>query len=277
MRTYKKSIDKATAKAFAGSWNNLPTGSIYSKDQFEDWMAPITKKDVYGKKILELGCGNASLMMHLVRWSPKYICGVDLGDSVESGNKNMKTLSFKNWLIEQADLTSYKSDGFALVYCIGVLHHLKNPKYGFDSVIRNVKPGGRFHCWVYGKDGNELVIIIVDPLRKIVAHLPWWVTKYLIATPLAIPFYLYANFISKLKHLIFIKNLPLYQYCLWISRREFSFFRHVVFDQLVTPQTTYFDKKTIESWLSNNSRVDQKYAYIINRNGNSWKFGGRVR
>src|SRR3989344_466334 len=102
-------FDKGTAQAFASSWNNLPTGSIYSYEQFEDWMTPITKRDVFGKKILELGCGNASLMMHLVHWSPKYICGIDLGDSVASGEKNMKSLKFKNWLIEQADLTSYKS------------------------------------------------------------------------------------------------------------------------------------------------------------------------
>jgi hypothetical protein len=54
------------------------------------------------------------------------------------------------------------------------------------------------------------------------------------------------------------------------------FFRHVAFDQLVTPQTIYIEKTTIESWLKLNNRVNQKSTYIIFRNGNSWKFGGKT-
>ena len=272
----ESTVDKGTANAFANSWNNLPLGSIYSKSQFEDWMRPLTETDIKGRSVLELGCGNASLMMHMVDWSPKYMEGIDLGKSVMVARENMRQTKFGNWKIKLLDIASYRSGGFDLVYCVGVLHHMKDPRLGFETLIKNVKRGGRFHCWVYGRDGNEIVILLIDPLRKIVSHFPWWVIKYLIATPLAVPFYFYANIVSKFKHRVFIKKLPFFRYCLWISKREFVFFRHVAFDQLVTPQTTYFDKKTIESWLSNNSRIDQISTYIISRNGNSWKFGGRI-
>jgi len=269
--------DQKTADAFANSWNNLPSGSIYTKDQFEDWMNPLTMKDIKGNKILELGCGNASLMMHLATWGPEFIEGVDLGDSVRSAQKNMESLNFKNWRIIKDDITTYRNGGFDLVYCIGVLHHLKQPKSGLDSVIANVKPRGRFHCWVYAREGNNIIVNLIDPIRKIASRLPWWLTKYFLATPLSFLYFLYAKFLYKFSHIKILHNFPLYLYSQWIAKREFNFFQHVVFDQLITPQTTYLSKETIEEWLQSYNNIDQGSVYLIMRNGNSWKFGGKIK
>lgn len=269
--------DQGTADAFADSWNNLPRGSVYNEEQFNDWLNPVTMNQVENKTVLELGCGNASLMMHLANWQPAYLKGVDLGDSVDSAIKNMSELPFKNWNVEKGDLVDFNSSGFDFVYCIGVLHHLKNPKKGLDSVIRNVLPGGHFHCWVYAKEGNSLIIHLVDPIRKITSTLPWWFTKYLVATPLAFLFLLYAKIVVYFKNFDIIKRLPLFDYSLWITKRNFAFFRHVAFDQLVTPQTTYLDRDTILNWLKSYEQVDHNSIYVSMRNGNSWKFGGRIK
>jgi SAM-dependent methyltransferase len=268
--------DEKTAEAFATSWNHLPGGSAYTREQFEDWLAPITRKNVESKSVLELGCGNGSLLIHLVAWNPSQIQGVDLGRSTSAAEANMRATGFENYAIIRADLTAFSSDGFDLVYCIGVLHHLENPQKGFDSVIANVKSGGHFHCWVYAKEGNAVVIRLVEPLRKIASRLPWWVIKYLIATPLVVPYFFYAKLLRKFAHKAWARSAPLFEYSQWIAQRPFGFFRHVAFDQLVTPRTRYIDKATVESWLSN-SKVAPGSAYIILRNGNSWKFGGIVK
>jgi SAM-dependent methyltransferase len=266
--------DIKTADAFATSWNNLPAGSVYSTAQFEDWVAPLVKSDIEGKTVLELGCGNASLLVHMTRWNPSYLEGVDLGDSVKSAIANIEQTGFPNAKITKHDLVTFTSSGFDVVYCIGVLHHLKAPFEGFKSVLRNVKPGGRFHCWVYAKEGNNVIIYVVDPIRKIVSPLPWWFTKYFVATPLVIPYFLYAKLISRSP---LFKGFPLYDYSCWIARREFAFFRHVAFDQLVTPQTAYLSKSVIEEWLGGLNDIEPGSGYIIFRNGNSWKFGGRKK
>ncbi|HTA82730.1 MAG TPA: class I SAM-dependent methyltransferase [Bacteroidia bacterium] len=266
------SKDQKTADAFASSWNNLPAGSVYTKDQFEDWFTPVTKADVSGKTVLELGCGNGSLLYHIPSFEPASIEGVDLGDSVHSCEKNMARTGYKNFRITRGDLTKFIGQGYDFVYCIGVLHHLKKPIEGFESVLRNTKSGGRFHCWVYAKEGNGLIIYLVDPIRKVASKLPWWGTKYLVATPLVVPYFIYAKIISQSS---VFKKLPLYEYSCWISKREFSFFRHVAFDQLVTPQTAYISKQTIKDWLNTHSEIDRNSTYIISRNGNSWKFGGK--
>jgi len=266
--------DNKTAQAFANSWNNLPEGSVYTKDQFEDWFAPLTKKDIERKRVLELGCGNGSLMVHIVTWKPEYLEGVDLGDSVITAEVNLA--GRENVQVTKGDLVEFSSrELFDVVYCIGVLHHLQNPEKGFDSVIRNTKAGGHFHCWVYAREGNAVIRYIVDPIRRVASALPWWVTKYFLATPLVVPFYLYAKMMKILPKIALFKKLPLYEYALWIAEREFAFFRHVAFDQLVTPQTAYIPKETIEQWLTSRKEIDQNSTYIIMRNGNSWKFGGR--
>jgi len=266
--------DNKTAQAFANSWNNLPEGSVYTKDQFEDWFAPLTRKDIEGRSVLELGCGNGSLMVHMLTWKPKYLEGVDLGDSVVTAEINL--VGRENVQVTKGDLVEFTSvELFDVVYCIGVLHHLQSPEKGFDSVIRNTKAGGHFHCWVYAREGNAVIRYIVDPIRRVASALPWWVTKYFLATPLVVPFYLYAKLMKLLPKSAVLKKLPLYEYALWIAEREFAFFRHVAFDQLVTPQTAYIPKETIEQWLTSRKEIDQNSTYIIMRNGNSWKFGGR--
>lgn len=271
-----KNEDIKTAEAFSNSWNNLNIESVYTREQFMDWINPLTEQDIKGKRVLELGCGNASLMVHCSGLHPDKITGVDLGASVKSAELNLQKYAQSEWEVIQDDLISYQAkEKYDLVYCIGVLHHLKKPSEGFNSVLKNTKPGGKFHCWVYAREGNNLIVYLVDPIRKIASKLPWWINKYLIATPLVIPYYFYAKSLALLnKFGIKMSIFPLFEYSLWIAKREFYFFRHVAFDQLVTPQTAYIKKEEIEKLLYNNPEIEQSSIYIIMRNGNSWKFGG---
>lgn len=269
------STDNATAEAFDTSWNNLPPGSVYTFSQFEDWLLPHSLETLRGKSVLELGCGNGSLLVHMARWKPSRIVGVDLGSSVEAARKNMQQTGFKNFEIVQSDLHDFCDRGFDFVYCIGVLHHLMDPHAGFTCVIDNVKPGGWFHCWVYGYEGNAVVRTLVEPLRRVCSRLPWWVTKYCVAAPMAVPFFVYAKLASALP--AGARSLPMYEYSRWISKCGFPYFRHIAFDQLVTPKTAYIRRATVEGWIKANARIVTESVYIEVRNGNSWKFGGRVR
>jgi len=263
--------DAGTASAFAQSWNRV--GSVYSREQFLEWMEPLTADDFKNAEVLELGFGNGSLLAHAGTLGPKRLAGIELGDTLEQTRRNLAHLPPDLVELHRGDLTTASLGAFDLVWCIGVMHHLADPKSGFEAVLRHTRPGGRFHCWVYAHEGNAIVRWIVDPIRRVASKLPWWLTKFAIALPLIVPFFIYAKLI---RHFAFAPRLPLGAYAQWIGRERFSFFHHVAFDQLVTPRTVYLRRDEIESWLRD-PRVDPTSTYVIFRNGNSWKFGGRRR
>jgi SAM-dependent methyltransferase len=268
--------DAATADAFAQSWNRLPPGSAYTRAQFLDWMAPLDPAAFRGQEVLELGFGNGSLLHHMARFGPSRLCGIELGDTLETARRNVGETPGTRVELLRGDLTRAALGEFDLVYCIGVLHHLQDPSAGFDSVLRHTRAGGRFHCWVYAREGNAVVRILVDPLRRASSRLPWWITKYGLALPLVVPYFLYAKTLRALALPALRPVLPLYDYSQWIAEREFRFFHHVAFDQLITPATVYIPRAQVDRWLSD-PRVEPGSHYVVFRNGNSWKFGGVKR
>jgi SAM-dependent methyltransferase len=275
------SQDYDTAAAFAHSWNHTFSASPYTDDQVREWLAPLNSDGMAGKTVLELGCGSGGLLQYVARQQIHAAVGMDLGDSVRRASRNLSAYDHvrivRDDIIDPHPLQEYPFD---IVYCIGVLHHLKNPDRGFSSVLSHTAPGGRFHCWVYAKEGNGLVRWIVEPLRRLTSRLPWRVNKYLVALPLTIPFYFYSKACSRLHSLGGLMSparlLPLYAYMKWISKRGFRFHHHVAFDQLVSPQTRFFSKAEVDAWLAD-PRIDPASTYVIHRNGNGWKFGGRIK
>jgi SAM-dependent methyltransferase len=273
-----ESDDFQTAQAFSNSWKNLYSARPYSDKQVAEWLAPVQEKDVKGKKVLELGCGPGVLVHYIARQNT-WVAGVmGCGDAVERAHDHLK--QFRNVSIVQDDLVNPRPISeapFDLVYCIGVLHHLNRPEEGFNSLLNLVSSGGRFHCWVYAHEGNAVIRLFVEPLRRVASRFPWYVTKYFIAWPLAIPFFFLSQLVLRLsvhkgaKRLM--QRLPLYEYLLWISQSPFRFHHHVAFDQLVSPQTQYIRRTAIEKWLCDD-RIVKDSTYIRHRNKNGWKFGG---
>lgn len=272
------SVDQTTADKFANSWNNVYDASVYTYDQFLDWISPWNEENVKGQSVIELGCGSGALLTHLTRFNPSSLTGVDLGASVNRARQLLGDQA----KIEVGDITNAQEliDRFGQqdkAYSIGVLHHLTVPEQGVETLIAITKPGGSFHGWVYAHEGNFIVRAFVDPIRKIVNHLPWWMNKYLVALPLSIPFFTISKTYQILSKILG-KNLPLplYSYMLWISKRNFAFHHHVAFDQLVTPMTHYITKERVQKWLSD-ERIDPNSIYIEFRNKNGWKFGGKIK
>lgn len=96
--------DLKTANAFTTSWNNLLSGSVYTRAQFEDWFAPLTSAEVEGCTALEPGCGNGSLLFHVAGWDPAHVEGIDLGASVLSARCNTPMQPNPNRVINQGGI-----------------------------------------------------------------------------------------------------------------------------------------------------------------------------
>jgi SAM-dependent methyltransferase len=268
--------DTKTAEAFSDSWNNCFSGSPYTLAQVREWFSPLDMEELAGRKVCEMGCGNGGLLQYVARFSQS-VTGVELGRCVNVARENFRRMKLDHVVFARQDIPSFAAThrgAYDFVYCIGVLHHMQDPRQGFEAVVRATRPGGRFHCWVYGYEGNALIRTAVEPLRRLASRLPWWLNKYGLALPLAVPFFLASQGVKRLPRTPFTRLGPLAGYLRWIADYRFAFHHHVAFDQLVSPRTVYLRRETIAAWLA---RLDLEKTYLLPRNGNSWTFGGVKR
>lgn len=265
--------DLETAEGFADYFRTLGSGSRYSSEQFADFFAPLEPASFRGKEVVELGFGHGSFLLHWGEVGLARLSGVELGDTVDATCEKLAHLPESMLHLHRGDLVTADLGPHDLAYCIGVLHHLDEPFKGFEAVLRHTRPGGQFHCWVYAREGNGLVIHVVDVLRRLGRWLPWWTTKWMSALGVALPLFVYAKSLRVLPQAL-AARLPLHAYCASIAGRDFAFFHFLATDFLVARHTVYLDRETIAAWLAHPD-VDPESVYLIHRNGNSWKFGGR--
>src|SRR3989440_2987619 len=65
------------------------------------------------------------------------------------------------------DLTSLKLGPFDYINCVGVLHHLEDPKAGLQALRSVLKDGGAMSLMLYGKYGRTGVYQLQELLRRL--------------------------------------------------------------------------------------------------------------
>jgi len=271
--------DLGTAQGFADYFRTIGEDSRYTHAQFLTFFAPVDPASLAGQSVVELGFGHGSFLQHVAGCRPARLSGVDLGDVVEEVRRKLHHAEGVELNLQRGDLTAVDLGPHDFAYCIGVIHHMQEPERGFDAVLRHVKPGGRFHCWIYSREGNFLVIHGIDTVRKLSARLPWWLVKWGPGLAIAALLFTYAKAIAWLDRRgggSLVRRLPLHAYCRSVAERDFAFFHFLATDFLVARHTVYLDRATVEAWLRR-PEVDPGSTYLIHRNGNSWTFGGRRR
>jgi len=121
-----------------------------SEEEMKNFLG-LTKKDIEGRIVLEIGCGAGPyLNICARRFNAKHVVGIDLSKAVEAAYENVGELD--NVTIIQADLFSlpFKENSFDVVFSLGVLHHTPNPRMAFKTISKYVKRNGVLSIWVYG-------------------------------------------------------------------------------------------------------------------------------
>jgi SAM-dependent methyltransferase len=266
---------QATAAAFGYEWTHYTELTEADRAEFLDWIEPLDEATFANRVVLDAGCGKGRHLFLSAKFGASDAIGIDLSDAVESAYENTRQLT--NAHVIQADIYHLPFlSPFDFIYSIGVLHHLPDPKQGFLSLVRNLKPGGRIAIWVYGKEGNRWIELLVDPIRiHVTSQLPKFVTR-LISFLLALPLYLALKLIylpaSRMPWLASVKRrLPYSDYLSAISGYSFAENFWNVFDHLVAPTAFYHRREEVEDWFSSAELTGIK---VTARNSNSWRGTG---
>ncbi len=264
---------RATADAFGYEWTHFTEMTEQYEAQFLDWIDPVEKSFFAGKVVLDAGCGKGRHLYLAARFGASDAIGIDLSQAVEVAYRH--TRSLPNAHVVQADIYHLPfRQPFDYAYSIGVLHHLPDPRAGFLSLVKHLKPGGRISAWVYGRENNDWIVYLVNPIRTLVtARLPKIITKalsFLIALPMQLVLKLVYRPINHrlpaLKRFLFYNDY-LYSICGFSFRENFS----IVFDHLVAPTAFYLTRQEFSEWFSSGGLRNIQISW---RNRNSWRGTG---
>ncbi|MEK6954500.1 MAG: methyltransferase domain-containing protein [Candidatus Micrarchaeota archaeon] len=266
---FENNAKAKTSKSFGYEWKKFPHFHRIYKRQFIDWLSPNKPSMFEGKLVLDAGCG---MGRHLAVASDyaREIVGIDLSEAVDASYGNLR--SRKNVHLVQADIYNLPfGRPFDLAYSIGVLHHLPNPQAGFKSILTHIRRGGQIFVWVYGHEGNFVMVNIIEPFRKLfTSRLPHG-ALYLLCHPVTIALELSCLLYQLLNAIplvnIAAKYLPSNTYLLYIANFSFRHKLAIVFDFLSAPLARYYRKAEFAKWFANAKLKAKLYPH----NGNSWK------
>ena len=266
-----------TAENFGWQWTHFTQEDTRYADQFLGWLQPVTPEFFKGKVVIEGGCGKGRHTQLAAEWGARDVVGIDLSAAVETAYTATRHLP--NAHIVQTDIYNLPLDrSFDYAFSVGVLHHLPDPKGGFESLASKVKPGGHISAWVYGAENNEWITRWVNPVReKLTSRMNQRALLQLSKIPAA-SVYLATKLIygplnksrtgeSIAKHLFYNDYLKAIAPFGWREQHT------IVFDHLVAPTAFYLSRQEFEKWWSDIGAED---VVITWHNKNSWCGFGRT-
>jgi SAM-dependent methyltransferase len=265
---------RATAENFGAQWLVFDQVQEHHEEQFLDWIAPVTRDFVHDKVVLEGGCGKGRHTRLIGLWGARDVIGIDLSVAVEAAYRNTKDLP--NVHIIQADIYQLPlKQRFDYAFSVGVLHHLPDPRGGFDSLVRYTKPGGTISAWVYGRENNGWIVRMVNPLREhFTSKLPTRLLYFVSYIPTVILYAALKLIYAPLAQTGLRRFLFYADYLCYIAPFPFVEIHSIVHDHLTAPVAFYIRREEFARWFDV-SAIEGAEIHWHNRN--SWRGLARLR
>ena len=230
------------------------------EEMINDIVNPFDLSIVRNKIICEMGVGSGRILKNLIKLSPKKIYAIEPSESIEVAKKNNEysevEILFKKI---SGQVIDFKNE-IDYIFSIGVIHHIPDAEIVCKKIYESLKPKGKFIIWLYGKEGNELYLLIFNNLRKITRYMP---DKFLNLFSIFLNLFL-SIYIFFCKYL----NLPLKNYMINVLKKcSFEKRKYIIFDQLNPSYSKYYTKQDVETLLT---KSGFKKFEVFNRHQYSW-------
>jgi SAM-dependent methyltransferase len=262
-------LRKRTIADFGDQWTRYTDneGFYGSVDVLSDILGPLLPLSAFeGKRVAEIGSGTGRIVRMLLAGGARHVLAIEPSQAVEVLRRNLQSD------VHRVEILHARGDeipgGLALdfVASIGVLHHIPDPAPVVASAWRALRPGGQFVIWVYGKEGNRLVVSLIVAMRGITTHMPHWMLALLASTcNAALGVYVPACRLFPF--------LPLGDYVRNVIGRFSRQKRYlVIYDQLKPAYAKYYTEKEVRSLMESAGFTDVK---LYHRRKYSWTAIGR--
>jgi ubiquinone/menaquinone biosynthesis C-methylase UbiE len=176
-QTLKKSIRKLSSISddVSQSVQQQYEENPYPRWRNENFVYPLAHlliDETYQKKanVLIAGCGTGKHIIHVHTRNPYHsITALDLSSSsLAYAMMKCKNYGMKNVKFYQGDILNLDQldDIFDEVECMGVLHHMKNPEAGLQSLLTKLKTGGKLALGLYSESARQGVIAVRQAIQE---------------------------------------------------------------------------------------------------------------
>ena len=211
-----------------------------SKIELQRWLGSTGIASFEGKKVLDVGCGMGRNPYWMIQAGASSVVATDVDErSLNAATRNLS--QFSNVTVQRYSVYDFDPTvlgKFDRVTCIGVLHHLQEPREALQRMWDCVATGGDLVLWCYGKQGNELFLPFIQIARFIGSRLPLTVVHGM----------------AKLLTLIL---WPLFRFAPWkteyyrnLKSLSFKNVESTIFDQMIPRIAHYWGRKEIEELVS---------------------------
>jgi 2-polyprenyl-3-methyl-5-hydroxy-6-metoxy-1,4-benzoquinol methylase len=175
LRVHREDRDKrGSPDRFGYEWSTYAEILPESRLQLERWLGSTGLETSSGKLILDVGCGMGRNSYWYLQAGAAGVLALDIDSgSLEAARRNLA--AFPNARVEHAsayELDPTRHGTFDRVTCIGVLHHLEQPEEALRRMWACVRPGGALVLWCYARDGNRLLLPMIQMLRAVGSRVP---------------------------------------------------------------------------------------------------------
>lgn len=245
---------EGTQHQFGYEWNLYREILPLYKEQFCRWIYPVLLSDFKDKSFLDAGCGIGRNSYWPLLEGAKFAHAFDYDErTVEVAKSNLNV--FPNCLVSLQSIYNIEfNEEFDIVFCIGVLHHLADPRQAIENLVRAAKKGGVVIFWVYAYEGNELYVRLLNSVRGITSRLPLFLTRQ-IAKLLATVLKLWLMFPQRTPYMQLLQGM------------SFRHIESIIFDQLLPTIANYWTKAEILELID---ELPLKNLRMQHTNGVSW-------
>ena len=134
-------------------------GSLIAKSRRGVYARLLSEQIPYNSRVLEVGCGTGQLTNFLAIGC-RTVIGTDLClNSLRLAEEFRRRNGLRRARFVQMNLfrPAFQEGQFDVVLCNGVLHHTSDPRGGFRSIARLVRPGGHVIIGLYNRYGRLLL------------------------------------------------------------------------------------------------------------------------
>lgn len=148
-------IDIKTVEGFGSEWKKYDQKSLPEKElaeQYQNYFDIFPWEKLQANAVgFDMGCGSG-------RWAKcvssedavsKLFCIDASSKALSVAKENLKGRSNTQCLLGQFDNIPLEDESMDFGYCLGVLHHIPDPKKGLEQCVRKLKRGAPFLVYLY--------------------------------------------------------------------------------------------------------------------------------